>query len=124
MNGLEYDPSQTGLRAIFKPWQETAIQILQENPQGLNSRETWRKVNQKLGQDTISRASIINFLEAMHATSILTGDEKTGRGGHYLVYKMGMTEAAFKQYLVETLLESLMHSFPEETRQSIQKLDI
>jgi hypothetical protein len=50
MNGLEYDTSQTGLRAVFKDWQETTLHTIMENPQGLNSRETWEKVNQKLAR--------------------------------------------------------------------------
>jgi len=58
MYQLEYDPNQTGLRATFKQRQETTLHTIIENPQGLNRRDTWEKVNKTLGKDTISRASI------------------------------------------------------------------
>ncbi len=99
MDRLEYDTSQIGLRAVFKPWQETALHTILENPQGLNSRETWQKVNQRLDPETISRASRINFLKDMHKMGILTGDDQTGKGGHHLLYKPAMTEVSLRQFI-------------------------
>jgi predicted transcriptional regulator len=122
MNRLEYDTSQTGLRAIFKPWQETTLHTIMENPQGLNSRETWQRVNQRLGEETISRASIINFLEDIRQMGILAGEDRTGKGGHHWVYKPAMTEAHLKQFIAEEILTTLIRDFPEETKKSINKI--
>jgi len=36
--------------------------------------------------DTLNRALIINFLEAMHELSVLGGIEEIGKGGHHWVY--------------------------------------
>ena len=121
MKRIQYDPTQTGLRAVFKPWQETTLHTIMENPQGLNSRETWQKVNQKLGKDTISRASIINFLEDMHKMGVLTGDDQTGKGGHHWTYKPAMNEARLRQFIIEEILTSLIHDFPEETKTALRK---
>jgi predicted transcriptional regulator len=73
--------------------------------------------------NTISRASVINFLESMRETGVLKGDEKTGKGGHRWIYSPAMNEAEFKQFIAETILKNLMRNFPEETRQVIEKLD-
>jgi hypothetical protein len=64
---------------------------------------------------TISRASIINFLEAMREMGVLFGEERTGKGGHHWVYRAAMDEAEFKRFIASMLLESLMRDLPEET---------
>ena len=120
MSRIEYDPIQTGLRAIFKDWQETTFRIIIENPQGLNSREAWEKVNEKLGKDAISRASIINFLQDLLEGGILTADDQTGRGGHHNVYKPAMNQTQLQQHIAETILQSLISEFPEETKKALK----
>ena len=122
MKRLEYDPSQTGLKAIFKPWQETTLHTIMENPQGLNSRETWQKVNQKLNPETISRASIINFLKDIHQLGILTSEDQTGKGGHHPLYKPAMNETHLKQFITEEILTTLIRNFPEETKTALNKI--
>jgi predicted transcriptional regulator len=79
-------------------------------------------VNQALHGETISRASIINFLEAMRKMGVISGEEKTGKGGHHWVYFPKLDETGFKKYIVEKMLEILMRDFPDETRQIIKKL--
>lgn len=122
MKRIEYDPSQTGLRAVFKPWQETTLQTLQENPQGLNSRETWQKVNQKLNPETISRASTINFLEDLRQMGVLTGDDHVDKGGHHWVYKPAMNETQLKQFIIEEILTTLIRDFTEETKTALKDI--
>jgi len=122
MNGIEFDTSQTSLRAVLKDYQELALHVVWNSPEGTNSRTVWEKVNQALVGKTISRASIINFLEYMRKAGVLDAYDRTGKGGHQFVYRMGMNEEQFKQFIVKTLLESLMRDFPEETRESIAKL--
>jgi len=91
------------------------------SPEGLGSRAVMDKVNAELKGNTISRASVINFLESMREMGVLKGDERTGKGGHRWIYSPAMNEAEFKQYLAKTIIESLMRDF-EETRQVIEKL--
>lgn len=117
---IEYDPSQTGLRAVFRHWQEITIQTLLENPGGLTSRQTWVKVNEKLGNDAVSRASIVVFLEALYKAGILTGEDRTGKGGHHLLYRLEMGEAGLRRFIVEKVLDSLLGSFPDEVSRAIK----
>jgi len=123
MNGrIEFDTSETGLRAVLKDYQEIALRVIWASPEGLGSRTVWDRVNAGLQGKTISRASIINFLEAMREASVLKGVEKTGKGGHRWIYSPSMNEAEFKQYIASQLIESLMKSFPEETRAALKNL--
>jgi predicted transcriptional regulator len=82
----------------------------------------WDRVNAELKPNTISRASIINFLEAMREASVFKGVERTGKGGHRCVYSPAMDEQQYKQYLAKTMIESLMRNFPEETRHVVKML--
>jgi len=120
MNGnIEYDTAESGLRAVLKDYQELALRAIWATPEGLGSKAVWDRVNAELKPNTISRASVINFLEAMRETGVLKGVERTGKGGHHWVYSPAMDEAEFKQYIARTILESLMRDFPEETRAAL-----
>jgi predicted transcriptional regulator len=123
MNGrIEFDTSETGLRAVLKDYQEIALRAIWATPEGLGSKAVWDRVNAELKPNTVSRASVINFLESMREAGVLKGDEKTGKGGHRWIYSPSMNEAEFKQYIARTILESLMRDFPEETRAALENL--
>ena len=120
---LEIDASQQGLRMILKDWQEEAMTVLWDNSQKeCISREVFNQVNQRLSSGSISRASIINFLADMVEKGVLSMTETTGKGGHRGVYSSNMDESGFKKFVVERAIEALMRNFPEETRQTIEKL--
>ena len=89
------------------------MQVIWSGPEGVNSRTVWLKVNESLGGDTISRVSIINFLEAMREMGVLDAEDLTGKDGHQYVYKMGMSEEQFKLYVAKTLIKNLLWDFPE-----------
>jgi predicted transcriptional regulator len=118
-NRIEYDASEKGLRAVLKDYQELALRAIWANSEGLGSKAVMDRVNAELKPNTISRASVINFLEAMREAGVLKGVEKTGKGGYHWVYSPSMNEAEFKQYIARTILESLMRDFPEETRKAV-----
>jgi len=119
---IEYDTAETGLRAVLKDYQELALRAIWATPEGLGSKAVWDRVNAELKPNTISRASVINFLEAMREMGVLNGDDITGKGGHRWIYRPAMTEAEFKQYIARTILESLMRDFPEETAEAVKKI--
>ena len=124
MNGnIEYDTAESGLRAVLKDYQEIALKVIWASPEGLNSRAIWMKANEALKPESISRASVINFLEVMREAGVLKGVERTGKGGYHWVYSPAMDEAEFKQYIARTILESLMRDFPEETRAALENLE-
>jgi len=118
---IEFNPSEKGLRAVLKDYQEIALRVIWANPEGLGSKVVMDRVNAELQGKTISRASVINFLEDMREMGVLNGVEKTGKGGHRWIYSPAMNEAEFKQYIARTILESLMRNFPEEMVEAIRK---
>jgi len=121
---LELDTSQAGLRMVLKDWEEEALRSLWENPQqGCISREVCDRVNQRLKPETISRASIINFLEDMASMGVLDKTEIAGKGGYRGVCSPKMDELAFKKFVARTAIEALMRNFPEETRQIIERIN-
>jgi len=75
-----------------------------------------------LKPNTISRASVINFLESMREMGALKGVEKTGKGGYRWIFSLVMDESEFKQHIIRTILESLMRDFPEETVEAVKKI--
>ncbi len=116
MGGIEFDVSEKGLHAVLKDWELKAMQVVWGSPQGANSRAVWLRVNEMLGGGSISRASVINFLEEMRGLGVLGGEERTGKGGHHWVYYPALDESGFKRFIASTLLEKLIHNFPDETR--------
>jgi predicted transcriptional regulator len=121
-NRIEFDTGETGLRAVLKDYQELALRAIWATPEGLGSKAVWDRVNAKLKPNTISRASVINFLEAMREAGVLKGVERTGKGGYHWIYSPAMNESEFKQHIARTILESLMRDFPEETTEAIKKM--
>jgi predicted transcriptional regulator len=117
-----YDTSQEGLRTVFKDYQEEALRVLWESETPLGSREICERVNARLGGGSISRASVINFLDDMKKMGVLKGIERTGKGGHQWVYSPAMNEAEFKEFVASTIISNLMRDFPEETTATISKI--
>jgi predicted transcriptional regulator len=123
MFNLEIDVSQRGLRMVLKDWQEEAMTVLWGNPQkGQISREVHNQVNKRMSPGSISRASIINFLEDMASMGVLSRTEITGKGGYRGVYSSKMAESGFRKFIVKRAIEALMRSFPDETKQILEKL--
>jgi hypothetical protein len=121
---IEFDTRETGLRAVLRDYQEIALKAIWVSPEGLGSKAVWNCTNAELKSGTISRASIINFLESMRRMSVLKGDEETGKGGHRWIYKPAMNEAEFKQFIARTLISSLMRDFPEETKEAWSNIPV
>jgi len=101
---LSMDITESGLRMFFKDWQIKALETLWKSSQPLNSREVWEAVNREI---SISRASIINFLEASHENGLLDRDSTTGKGGHRGLYSSKYDERGTKQYLKKSFKEHL-----------------
>ena len=122
MNSIVYDSSQIGLRTVLREWQLKLLRVVWANKEGLNSRSAYESVNEALGSESISRASVINFLEDMRGMGVLSGVEETGKGGYHWVYFPAMDESGFKRFIAEKLIGSLRNSFPDELSPAIEKL--
>jgi predicted transcriptional regulator len=117
---LIFNPEKDGLYKVFRDYQVEALRVVwKRGDDGAISREVWSSVNEELGNKKISRASIINFLNAMVDEGILDYEEETGKGGYHRVYKPKLNEKEFKRFLVDKLISSLLKDFPAQTREAL-----
>jgi hypothetical protein len=116
------DPSKDGLEKVLRDYQIESLRLIWENesPEGLTSREVYEKVNARMAPKTVSRASIINFLNDMCDEMVLDFDEETCKGGMRRKYKKGMNENEFKIYVASVVLKSLVKDFPVQTVEAIK----
>ena len=110
---LQLDTEKENLEMFFKYWQVEALRYLWTvHPEGANSRAVWQNVNKRLN-GSISRASIINYLNAMVDDDLLTYTETTGKGGHHRVYTIDYGEVEFKQQLASQVITKLLEEYPQ-----------
>ena len=112
-----FDLNQTGLRRIYRPWQIEVLKHFWNTNTSLTSREAYNHLKQKgiktdlNKRNTVSRASIIYFLDDLITDGILTYTEKTGKGGYHRIYSLAPiaeTEDKFKEYVFERFTEALI----------------
>ncbi len=117
------DPRASGLSKVFRDYQQEALRFIWKSEgKGLTSRAVYTHVNRRLdGGKSISRASIINFLNAMVEEGVLDYVEETAKGGYRRVYSAKLDEVGFKRELAESFVSSLMRDFPEETKKVLQE---
>ena len=118
---LVFDPTQKGFQKVLRDYQIEALRIIWNHEgEGLTSREVYEATNEVLGpRRRVSRASIINFLNAMVDEGVLDYSEETCKGGMRRRYKKGLDEEGFKKFLVQNMISSLYRDFPDETEQVI-----
>jgi hypothetical protein len=123
MTPFKFDPSESGLRKTLKEYQELALRFVWEVGEvGANSGAVWRAVNKRLGEGrSISRASVIFFLNDMVDDGVLGFREATGKGGRHRIYITKMDEVGYRRYLLRTVIDSMIQDFPEETRRVLNE---
>ena len=115
------DLSKNGLDMFFKDWQvESLCYLWSIQPEGANSRSVWTNVNESL-ERSISRASVINFLNHMVDEALLIYTEITGKGGRHRVYSTKYDETEFKQHIAGLIITKLLKEYPQETRKALQQ---
>ena len=118
---LMFDPKAEGLSKVLRDYQEEALRFVWGSEQGVNSRSVWLHVNEAFGgEKTISRASIINFLNAMVDEGVLNYEEKSGKGGYHRVYLPKLDKNGFKKAVAKSVISSLMRDFPKETNEVLK----
>ena len=123
MTSFKFDPSESGLRKTLKEYQELALRFVWEvGEKGANSGDVWRAVNERLGEGkSISRASIIFFLNDMVDDGVLGFREATGKGGRHRVFFPVLDEAGYRTFLLRTVIDSMMRDYPVETRKVLNE---
>ena len=76
-------------------------------------------------RDSISRASIINFMNYMVDEGALEYTEITGKGGHRRIYVAKYDESGFKEFVANKIISKMIETWPEATLKVIDiiKLD-
>ena len=120
---LVLDPSKSGFEKVLRDYQIVALKMVWGNVEtGATSREVYLHVNKALeGVRTISRASIINFLNSMCDMGVLAYEEETCKGGMRRKYFPGLDEEGFKKYIAKSVFDSLLKDFPEQTKEALKE---
>jgi len=126
MAGFKFDHEKEGLRKTLKEYEEAALKhVWSTGEEGVGSGKTWAITNERLEPGkTVSRASVIFFLNRMVDQGVLSYRTATGKGGHHRVYYSVLDEKAYKKHILTTIVESLMRDFPDETREALGELPI
>ena len=125
MTTFKLDPSQQGLRKTLREYEELALRyIWEKGEEGATSAPTWITVNERLGEGkTISRASIIYFLNRMVDQGVLSWRGATVKGGHHRIYVTNLDEVEYRKYILRTVIKSMMTDFPEQTKEVLNEFD-
>jgi len=117
------DPDKTGFEKVLRDYQIEALRMVwDDDPKGVTSREVYQRVNKQLeGVRTISRASIINFLNSMCDEGVVNYVEETCKGGTRRKYSTGLDEEGLKKYIAKSVLESLLKDFPDQTIAAVKE---
>lgn len=114
-----FDLSYDGLETVMKEYQILAMKFLWETGEkGAISKKVWLSVNEIMRKrgESISRASIINFLNSMVDKDALTFTERSGKGGYHRVYFPAFDEDSFKRHIADKVISKLLEIWPEEAR--------
>jgi len=123
---LTFDPAGERLAKVLRDYQIEALRIVWKNgDDGAISKVVWQHTNKALeGIRTISRASIINFLNAMVDEGVLNFKEETCKGGTRRIYSPKLDKRGFKKHIAKTVITSLIRDFPEETNETLKELQL
>ena len=120
---LVLDPSKSGFEKVLRDYQVKALKkVWKDDEGGVTSRDVYLQVNKEFdGKKTISRASIINFLNSMCDEGVLNYEEETCKGGVRRKYSPGLDEENFKKYIARSVFDSLLKDFPEQTIKALRE---
>ena len=121
---FKFNPAEKGLRKTLREYEEIALRYIWSiGDEGAGSGKTWEHVNKELREGrSISRASIIGYLNRMVDEGVLGFRDATGKGGHHRIYITKLDESGYKKYIVKTLLDSLAKDYSKETKEVLQAL--
>jgi len=103
-----------GWESILKPYQIVALKYLwREDIEHGSSRDVYEAVNNEMGANAISRASIINSLNMLVDEGVVSFHEITGKGGHRRIYKAVFDETETRMFLAKKFVDKLNEIFPE-----------
>lgn len=116
---MVFDTGKEGFDTILSPWQVEAMRYLWEmGKTGVTSRDVWLHVSEGM---TISRASIIQFLNMMEKGGVVKKVPRPGKGGYHGVYTPKFDDKGFKLHIAKTIISKLAETFPDATEEAIEE---
>jgi len=103
---LRLDTSKNGIEAVFKPWQNGAVNILLEANEEHSSAEMLFRLKNR--DFKISRASVIHFLDGLFIAGLATRREKSSKGGYKGIYKIAETREEFNTKIENIFLDKML----------------
>lgn len=108
---MKLDTGKEGLTAVYREYQLAALEYLFSVDEGAGSGSVWKWVNEEsdwgLAGNTISRASVIFFLNRLVDDGLLDWRDATGKGGHHRLYEMKMSRPEFAKAIIDKFLRKL-----------------
>lgn len=112
---IVFDTTKEGMETLMKPWQVEILKFAwQRGGKGFTSREV------STGTYKISRASVINFLNALTEKGVLNCEQRTGKGGYHGFYTPKYNEEEFRLLVARTIISKLYQTFPEAVREVLK----
>ena len=123
MTVFKFDPAKSGLRKTLREYEEIALRYIWDmGDEGAGSGKAWMHVNGQLKDGkSISRASIIFYLNRMVDEGVLGFRDATGKGGHHRIYIPKLDEKGYQKYIVKTLYKSVVKDFPDATKEAMKE---
>jgi len=108
---MKLDTAKSGLEAVFREYELAALEYVFSTDEPVGSGKVWTWINEESDygkqSKTISRASVINFLNRLVDEDLLTWEDATGKGGHHRLYVMELSRPEFARNVIDKFLETL-----------------
>ncbi|GAG07951.1 unnamed protein product, partial [marine sediment metagenome] len=108
---MKLDTGKEGLAAVYREYELTILEYLFGVDEGAGSGRVWRWVNEEsdwaLAGNTISRSSVIFFLNRLVDEGLLDWRDATGKGGHHRLYEMKMSRQEFVKAVIGKFVTKL-----------------
>ena len=118
---MRFDLNETGLRRVFREWQVSVLEYLWKIDYSVKSVDVWNDLDRNEvtadpnSMRSVSRASVINFLNQLVDENLMTFELESGKGGYHRIYsfKPGlMNREDFKKFM-HTLFSVALLDFLE-----------
>lgn len=117
---MQLHTGKPGHNAVWKDYEDLSISFLLDvGEKGSGSGDVFSHVLFKLSElgKSISRASIIFFLNRLVDDGLASYKTRTGKGGHHRVYSLiDRTRAEFNNSVIDKFLYKLWETYPENER--------
>jgi len=109
-----------GLGTHLKPYEAAILNEVWDAQEPLGSGSVWQTLKNRGirtnpdARNTVSRASVIFFLNDMVDDGVFDWKDATGKGGHHRLYFSKVSREEYPKYLVEQVMEALRRTFPDD----------